>query len=127
MSRDRAWINTDQMEREDVAQLMMDEMVDIKLLRWAELGDDDGFRKQNTERRLNLVRVIKGRIDRRTQIFRGQDGEVSKSVDHLFIATVYFKDLRTNDVLEVNHQQYKVKFVNKVGQGFSEAEIEVET
>lgn len=125
MSRLRSWIDTDDMEREDVAMLMTDEMVDIKLLRQNKLDDNDGFRKQGTGQYLELKRIIKGRIDRRNAIYRPKEGDAGIITDQLFIATVYYKNLLANDVLELDNRQYRVKFINKVGQGFTEAELEV--
>jgi len=125
MSRIASWIDKDDMERKDVAALMQDDMVDIKLLRFNKFDSDDGFRKQQARRELELVKVIKGRVDRRTQIYRAQDSQNSKSVDHLFIATVYYRDVRVGDRMELPGVLYTVKFINQVAQSFSEVELEV--
>lgn len=125
MSRIRSWIDTDDMEREDVATLMMDEMTDLGLHRYTELSDDDGFRKQSTERQLSYIRSIKGRIDRKNQIYRPQTSEAGHITAVLFVATVYYKDLRVNDQIEHQGNFYKVQHISKTGQGFTEAELEV--
>lgn len=124
-NRIAAYINKDTMEREDVAMLMSDDSQDIKLFRFTDLGGNDGFRKQSPERKLRYIRTIPGRIDKQTRIYapvEGTDGKVTQSIN---VATVYYKDLRVDDVLMVPGQSYTVKFINKVGQSFTEAEVEV--
>lgn len=127
MSRLNAYINKDVMEREDVAMMMSDDSTDIKLLRWTELDENDGFRESTIKRKLRFLRTIKGRIDRRDRIYQRQDSEAGSAVDALYIATVYYKDLRKGDVLQVGSQQYTIEAVNKVGQSFTEAEVIVST
>ena len=127
MSRLNAYINKDVMEREDVAMMMADDSTDIKLLRYTDLSDNDGFREQSPKRKLRFLRTIKGRIDRRDRIYQRADSEAGSVVDALYIATVYYKDLRKDDVLQVGAQQYRVEAVNKVGQSFTEAEVVVST
>ena len=127
MSRLAAYINKDVMEREDVDMLMSDDSQNINIYRYPDAADGDGFRQTTPKRALALFKVVRGRIDRRDRIYQAQAGEVSKSVDALYIATIYFKDLRTDDILEMNNQKYTVKFVNKIGQSFTEAEVEVQT
>ena len=123
MSRLNAYINKDVMEREDVAMMMSDDSTDIKLLRYSDLSINDGFRAQSPKRKLRFQRTIKGRIDRRDRIYQRQSSEAGSPVDALYIATVYYKDLRKDDVLQVGAQQYVVEAVNKVGQSFTEAEV----
>ena len=127
MSRLNAYINKDVMEREDVATMMADDSTDIKLLRYTDLSDNDGFREQSPKRKLRFLCTIKGRIDRRDRIYQRADSEAGSVVDALYIATVYYKDLRKDDVLQVGAQQYRVEAVNKVGQSFTEAEVVVST
>jgi len=126
MSRLAGYINKDVMEREDVAMMMSDDSQEIKLFRYTDLDDEDGFRQTSPERKPRYVRSIKGRIDRRDRIYQPQNGEVSKTTDAIYMATVYWKDLRVDDILMVPGQEFRVKFINKIGQSFTEAELEVQ-
>lgn len=125
MSRLEAWDNVDEMERKDIASIIGDRYSIIKQYRKPDLDDMDGF-EENSLRRLTFLRNLKGRMDRRDRVYQAQKGEDSRSVDHLFIATVYGLDVRANDVLKVDNVSYEVKFVNKVGQSFTEAECVVQ-
>lgn len=123
-NRIAAYIDKDVMEREDVAMLMSDDSRDIKLYRYTELSDNDGFRKQSPERKLRYVRHIKGRLDRRDRIYNAQKAEDGSVTDALYIITVYYKDVRVDDVVIVDNVKFTVKSINKVGQSFTEAEVE---
>lgn len=124
MSRLAAYINKDMMEREDVAALMSDDSMDIQLYRYSELTDEDGFRKQKPNRELRLVRVIKGRIDRRDRIYNVQTPNDGHVTDALYIATVYYKDIKVDDELVApGYPAFRVEAINKIGQSFTEVEI----
>lgn len=127
MSRLAAYIDKDDMERKDVAALIADDAVDIKQYRYT--GDDDGniFRKGDPARSLKYLRTVKGRIDRRQNVKVNQNGEVTKSIDHVFVLTVYGRDVKVGDVFEHDDIQYIAKLTFKVGSSFSEVEAEVST
>lgn len=119
-----AYINKDTMEREDVAFLMDDDSVAIHLYRYTDLSDHDGFRKQSPERELRLIKVIRGRIDRRDRIYQPNQATDGKPTDALYIATVYYKDIQIDDELWAQGlPKFRVESINKVGQSFTEVEI----
>ena len=127
MNRIAAYINKDTMEREDVAFLMADDSEDIKIYRYTQLSDNDGFRKQTPERTLRYIKVVKGRVDKRDRSSNPQyptDGQVTAV---LYIATLYYKDLQVDDVLVTNTLSYVVTAINKIGMSFTEAEVEVQS
>lgn len=125
MSRLASWVDKDLMEREDVHSIIRDDMVDIEQWRLTELSEQDGFREQTPKRKMVLIDRIKGRIDRRDAIYRTQNGESAKVSDQLFIATVYKRDIRPEDVLKLNGIEYKVRFINKTTQSFTEVELDI--
>ena len=129
MSRTNSWIDKDLQERKDVADLIDDDAIEIRQHRYPEYDKEEEniFKAQTPKRELKFVRNIRGRIDRRDRIYTPKPGEVSKSTDHLFIATLYHSDVKINDVLIANGNWYNVKFLNEVGQSFTEAELEVST
>lgn len=127
MSRLAAHLDLDDMEREDVAKIIDDAAVDLNQYRYTDNIDENIFRDDDNSRAPVFLRKVRGRIDRRNKIFMSQNGEVSKSVDHLFIITAYTKDVKTNDIFKFDGIEYVIKFVNKVGQSFSESECEVTT
>lgn len=124
-SRLGAWINKDDMERRDIGMIVDDDAVDIEQWRYQEQGESDGFRESNVERKLIRIDRIKGRIDRRDAIYRTINGESSKVTDQVFIATVYKRDVRVGDVLKYFNEQYKVRFINKTTQSFTECELDI--
>ncbi len=125
MSRLNAYINTDRMEREDVDVIMQDGCRDIYIYRYTDLSDDDGFRKQVPTRDLRLIKVVRGRIDRRDAIYKPTKTDSSTIVTTMYLATIYTKSLKTDDVLEYNGQRFTVRVVSKIGQGYTEAEVEI--
>lgn len=125
MSRLNSFLDTDIMEREDVSMILEDYSQDLRILRVPALSDDDGFRAQTPSREPVLLKIVKGRIDRRDRVYESKTGEVSKSVTTLYIATMYYKGLMIGDLIDDGTLQYQVKFVNKIGQSFTEAEIEI--
>ncbi len=128
MSRLVPWTNPDAVEQQDVATLISDAIIDFELYRYTDgISNANPFRKTQPERTLQRLRTVRGRLDRRDRIYQGQKGEVSSSVDHLFIATVYYRNFKIGDVLKYQNISYQVKFVNKVGQSFSEVELEITT
>lgn len=127
MSRLDGYLNRDTMEREDVASLMEDESENIKIYRFTELTTDDGFRQTNPVRDLRLFKIVKGRIDRADAVIHPKLGEVSRSVIYTFTATLYYKGLKIDDILEARGERYTVTAVSKIGKSFTEAEVEVQT
>lgn len=126
MSKLKGWSNNEVIEEQDIGTLIDDELINFDLYRLVGgISDDNPFRKTQSARNYERIRTIRGRLDRRDAIYKTQSGDVSKSVDHLFIATVYYKGLKIGDVLKYNDQDYVVKFINKVGQSYSEAEVEI--
>lgn len=127
MSKLDAWDNTDDMEREDVASIIDDRNSTIKQYRNTVLGDSDGFEEQTPRQSVRFLRNLKGRIDRRDRVYNPNRTDVSRSVEHLFIATVYGRDVIIDDVLELDNQRYVVTWVNPIAQSFTEAECRVDT
>ena len=126
MSRLEAWDNVDEMERTDIALMIKDREAIIKQYRDPDLTTMDGF-EENSLRKPTFLRNLKGRMDRKDRVFQPQRGEVSRSVDHLFIATVYGRDVQIDDLLEVDGQRYRVTAANIIGQSFTEAECVVQS
>lgn len=127
MSRLDGYLNKDTMEREDASALIEDDSQDIKIFRYSNLDESDGFRKQNPVRDLRLWKIIKGRIDRSASAIQPRDGDVVRSVVYTYVATLYYKGLQIDDVLEMNSRRYTVTSVSKVGNSFTEAEVEVQS
>ena len=127
MSRTAAWINKDIMEREDVSSIIDDDAQDLKLYRFTELSSNDGFREQSPKQDYRYIRTVRGRIDRRDKVYQSQTGDVSKSVDTLYIATLHTKNIKIDDELFDGQLRYRVTVINKVGAGFTEAEVEIKT
>lgn len=127
MSRLEAWTDTDQMERQDVASIIGDQIKLIKQYRLSDLGDMDGFEEPSVRREHQFLRNLKGRIDRRDRVYIEHRDETVRSVEHMFIATVYGKDLKKDDILEADGMKYHVVAVNTVGQSFTEAECRIYT
>lgn len=125
MSRLAAYIDKDDMERRDVAELIADDAVDLKQYRYIGDEEDNIFRKGN--RALRYVRTVKGRIDRRQNVKINQAGEVTKSIDHTFVLTIYGRDVKVNDVFRYDGIDYIATYTFKVGSSFSEVEAEVAT
>ncbi len=125
MSRLGAWIQKDDMERQDIGMIIDDDAVDIEQWRMQEQGESDGFRETNVKRRMVRIDRIRGRIDRRDAIYRTNKTDSGKVTDQLFIATVYKRDVRVDDVLRLDRNEYRVKFINKTTQSFTECELEI--
>jgi hypothetical protein len=125
MNRLAAHIDKDDMERRDLAALIADDAVEIKQYRYSGVDNENIFEQSDPKRSLKLLRTVKGRIDRRNQIYLTRSGEMTKTVDHVFIITIYGRDVKEEDVFEHDNVMYTARFANKVGQSFTEIEAEV--
>lgn len=121
-----AFINKDRMEREDVAQLIADDNITIKVYRKPSLGENDGFRETNVNSEPRHFKSIVGRIDRRDRVYNPATNDQSDKVTQtIYVATVYFRGLQKDDILDDGQQKYTVKYINNATSSFTEAEVEV--
>ena len=120
-----AWIDEDDMERQDVAAIVKDRAITFKQLRILSLSDNDGFREQSPKHEYRLLREATGRLDRKNRTFAQQKSDDGTAVDVYFIITVYQIDVNVNDIFEYEGVQYKVTGKNRIGQSFTECEVEV--